>query len=160
MRERVKLLAANGTDTQTEITFQGNTTYQHLLQPLHITDTVTTMRLAPFPHHLVLDGLHQDIPAVEMYERLLLSTHCSPMMNHAIEFCRASLVGPLRISDKKGCVSSSTWSSMPPFKAKQWRKKSVKPSFLLHFQPTQLLFLQQQQLQHHQLSQHLLPSNG
>lgn len=135
LRDKVVLLAPSDDILQAELTAQSPTIGKHLICPLNVQATVTTMRIAPYPHYLGLDGLHQDISAMDMYERLLMSTFRSPMIQHAMDFCRAAVVGPLRQTDKKGYVDQSVWYNMPPAEAKRWRKQACESFFPSLFPP-------------------------
>lgn len=131
-----KLITPTDTEIQALLTSQGPQFGKHLVRPLNLQPSEDIYRVAPVPAYLVYDGLLKNLSAAEVYERLLLSAHRSPMLNHARTFCRAILVGPLRKNDPTGSLDTMDWLKMPSREAKTWRKHRIEAILPTLFPPT------------------------
>lgn len=106
-----------------------------LLNPLHVTTKEDIYRWAVIPAFYCYDGVHQDLSAAVLYERLMLCTTQSSMITHAQTFLRAMLVGKLRGGDTKPWIAPEDWRKVAPVEAKIWRKQKCEEIFPTLFTP-------------------------
>lgn len=130
---KTECLVPTDAAVQTELT--ANPQFgEFLLNPLNVTTKAQILRGAVIPAFYCYDGLHNDICAAELYERLLLITDPTPMVHHALDFLRAMVVGKLRRSDEKPWVSPDEWRKVVPVEAKMWKKTRSEELFPALFQ--------------------------
>lgn len=124
--------------TKTEVQkFQVATVPQFLFAPRNIHTQETIFACAPCPFFLVPDGMHRDIPAVEVLERSWMHLpQTSPMTKHLQHFLQAASTGPLRLQDEKPHATSTEWNRRVPVEARIWARQQCHALFPTIFQTT------------------------
>ena len=108
-------------DETVQAAFQnGHVLGRSVVRANNVTTSTNIMQVVPIPAYFVLDGLEDDLEAAVVYERLLQSTHVSPMRTHALAFLRAVLVGNFRQADDKPFVSGESFRRMIPSQGRIW----------------------------------------
>jgi len=85
-----------------------------------VTNKDDIMRIAPILAHLVFDGFDTDLDASMVYERLMDIHDRTPMVDHALKFIKACMVGGWRIDDIKPYIPRNKFFGMVHSMARVW----------------------------------------
>lgn len=124
-----RCLAPTKEKTEQDLTNSNGTVQKFLCKPIQTQSKEDIMEIAPFPTFLAYDALTRDIPAVEFYDRVVSSTHTSPMMTHLLAFLRSVMVGELRRQDNPPSVALEEWNQAIPREARAWKIDKCKALF-------------------------------
>jgi len=110
------------TDAVILMAFQGGN--QAVDQPVARANAVTNkhniMCIAPIPAYLVFDGFETDLDASMVYERLMDIHDKTLMIEHALEFIKACMVGGWRNDDVKPFIPHNEFYGMVHSTARLW----------------------------------------
>jgi hypothetical protein len=97
----------------------------------------TVMQIAPIPAFLVLDGIHQDLDAADVLERVLsLDNHNGDMFAHIKCFLLACLTGH-NVGDASPQLSQAVLFNPPAADARQWATAKFRDSYPTLVEPPQ-----------------------
>jgi hypothetical protein len=129
---KIEVLSMTQEQFHTNLTAQG-ATYSWPLVPriraYEANNKHTIMQIAPIPAFLVLDGIHQDLDAAEVLERVLsLDNHAEETFAHLKRFLLACLTGH-NMGDASPRISQAILFDPPAADARRWATAKFKESY-------------------------------